>query len=63
MRFDVRHHVTGNTDVASPKPRRDGLGAALRRIWGRPGEALPDDFESQLAELDAVTRQPRHNGG
>jgi hypothetical protein len=43
-------------EIRKPSPRRDGLGAALRNALGAC-DALPDEFEHRLAEIDAATRQ------
>ena len=58
MRFDPKHPGKTKGEVASPMPRRDGVGAALRAIWGG-ARALPTEFDAHLAEIDEITGRRR----
>jgi hypothetical protein len=56
MGFGSKHLGDGKTEIRSPSPRRDGLGAALRNALGTSDD-LPDEFESRLTRIDDATRQ------
>jgi hypothetical protein len=56
MALGSKQTALGRTEVRSPSPRRDGLGAALRDALDA-GDKLPDEFESRLSRIDAATRE------
>jgi hypothetical protein len=52
----MKRESTRPYEVRSVYPRRAGVGAALRTLFGETNSALPVDFEAMLAELDDQTR-------
>jgi hypothetical protein len=62
MAFGSKHLGTGKSEVRTPSPRRDGVGAALRHAV-RACEDLPDEFERRLTRIDAVSDQRRTRRG
>jgi hypothetical protein len=58
MRFDPKNTGKTRDEVALPTPRRDGVGAALRAIWGS-SKAIPDEFDARLTEIDEATGSRR----
>jgi hypothetical protein len=52
----MKHDSSHCYEVAAIRPRRFGVGSALRSLFHETSATLPMDFEALLIELDARTR-------
>ena len=55
MRFDAKPDVVRKGEVGLPAPEREGLGAALRSVFGRLDKPMSDELEDRLAKIDPAT--------